>query len=384
MDFLKKFVNEKTGKTVTAAGADVVSDILEKTKEELDSMEPIRIMLIGKTGVGKSTLINSIFRENLATEGIGLPVTEHITRITKKGVPIVLYDTKGLELSDEKTEKVKEEVREYTELKPEDPENEKRADVIWYCINSAGNRIEEKETEWIKELSKKLPVIIVLTFSFHKETSDMLKAYIEEMKLGEKAVIKVLSKPMSFGKFNISSFGLKELVDITYDVMNEEKGKAFINAQKVDIDKKAEVAAKWARGFIYETFLVGFVPIPFADAPIISASQAAMIAKITAIFGVSYDKALFTSIVSATAGISGAVVSGRYLVTNLLKIIPGAGTITSGLISGSTAAVITTAMAYAYINVMKKVAIEEYKGNKLLPTEITDLMKKELDKYIKK
>ena len=43
------------------------------SKEEIENMKPVSIMLIGKTGVGKSTLINNLFRENIAETGIGKP-----------------------------------------------------------------------------------------------------------------------------------------------------------------------------------------------------------------------------------------------------------------------------------------------------------------------
>lgn len=50
-------------------GVDLISEILDRTNLEMAEMTPINIMLIGKTGVGKSTLINHIFRENLAKTG---------------------------------------------------------------------------------------------------------------------------------------------------------------------------------------------------------------------------------------------------------------------------------------------------------------------------
>ena len=61
-----------------------------------------------------------------------------------------------------------------------------------------------------------------------------------------------------------------------------------------------------------------------------------MLAHITAIFGVSLDKALLTSIVGSIGGSGGAAFLGRYIVSNLLKLIPGVGTVVGGLISGST------------------------------------------------
>ena len=63
-----------------------------------DKMPIINSIVMGKTGVGKSTLINSIFEEDIMETGSGRPVTDRIKMIEKEGYPIRLYDTRGLEL----------------------------------------------------------------------------------------------------------------------------------------------------------------------------------------------------------------------------------------------------------------------------------------------
>lgn len=57
-----------------------------------------------------------------------------------------------------------------------------------------------------------------------------------------------------------------------------------------------------------------------------------MIARITAIFGVSVDKSAMVSIIAAVLGTTGATTAGRSLATNLLKFVPGAGTMVGGAI----------------------------------------------------
>lgn len=59
----------------------------------------VNILIADKTGVGKSTLINGIFEGNLATTGQGKPVTKETRRITKRGVPLAIFDTRGLEVA---------------------------------------------------------------------------------------------------------------------------------------------------------------------------------------------------------------------------------------------------------------------------------------------
>lgn len=51
----------------------------------------------------------------------------------------------------------------------------------------------------------------------------------------------------------------------------------------------------------------------------------------------------------------GATVLGKTVVTNLIKLIPGAGTIVGGAISAGTAGVITAALGEAYIGIMELV-----------------------------
>lgn len=43
---------------------------------ENNKLPKLNIMIVGKTGVGKSTLLNSLFGENLALTGSGEPITE--------------------------------------------------------------------------------------------------------------------------------------------------------------------------------------------------------------------------------------------------------------------------------------------------------------------
>ncbi|EEO4788776.1 hypothetical protein GCV36_001699, partial [Salmonella enterica] len=63
-------------------------------------MPVANIIVIGKTGVGKSSLINSVFRGDFARTGVGRPVTENIKVIKKEGVPLQIIDTQGLEVAD--------------------------------------------------------------------------------------------------------------------------------------------------------------------------------------------------------------------------------------------------------------------------------------------
>ena len=46
----------------------------------------------------KSTLINAVFQSNLTETGQGRPVTKGTREINKQGVPLTIFDTRGLVL----------------------------------------------------------------------------------------------------------------------------------------------------------------------------------------------------------------------------------------------------------------------------------------------
>ncbi len=56
--------------------SDLIQEIKNAMDEALKRRGMANILIAGKTGVGKSTLINSIFQGNLAETGQGKPVTQ--------------------------------------------------------------------------------------------------------------------------------------------------------------------------------------------------------------------------------------------------------------------------------------------------------------------
>ena len=343
--------------------------ILEK---EIREMNHANIIITGKTGVGKSTLINSVFREKLAEVGIGRPVTKGIKLLTKENVPIRIYDTKGLELGNDSQKETKKEIHDTINqcLRTNDPD--KYIDVIWYCVNTQSARLEENgEAKWIDELSNtgftSVPVIIVLTKAYSKKQAFELKKEIEGYNLNVAAIVPVLAENFELdgSREPIKAYGGDKLIEITFQLLPESSRKAFVNAQRANVKMKSATARKIVAATVAATFGEGFVPIPFGDTPVLMATQVGMIASITSVYGIDLNKAMITAIISSIVGSSTMALIGRTLSANLLKLIPGYGSVAGGLVSGATAAVLTTALGEAYIRIMELVASGKMKKEDL-------------------
>lgn len=348
------------------------NDLFNLTAKEVRNMEPVNILLAGKTGSGKSTLINALFREKLAETGVGQPVTQHVQKISKEGVPVNLFDTRGLELSPKAQHEVLKILSQWVDKTGKTAEG--RIDLCYYCINSNMARIEPFEIELIQAISQHVPVIIVLTQSLGNQVDDF-KNYIKSLSLNIEEIIPVLAQPYLIqGEKYIQTHGLQALVDVSLKALPQVTKKAFINAQRIDLKRKVDESRRWAKRYIRTAFGIGFSPIPVSDSAVLVPMQIGMLAHITAIFGLSLDKAQVVSLIAGLGGTGGATFLGKYIVSSATKLIPGIGTIASGTISGATAGALTVALAYSYIEVLKQILIAEASGRDMPLKELQKLM----------
>lgn len=147
------------------------------------------------------------------------------------------------------------------------------------------------------------------------------------------------------------------------------------------LNEKAENAVAVA---VAATAATGAIPIPFADAPLLIGEQVTLMATICGIYGIDVGKDGLKMLVSTVLGAGGATIVGKTIATNLLKLIPGAGSVAGGVISAGTAGVVTLAMGKAFIEVCKMVKIGKLSESDITSKKGVSFMKDQFKDQLKK
>lgn len=205
-----------------------ISKLSEKMKNCSKSFnydfEKLNIIILGKPGVGKSTLINNIFRGNFTDTGIGMPVTNEIKQFSQKNFPLALFDTPGVELEHKKQKKLFNDIYNIIKDRYSTKNPHEFIHYIWYCINVNSNRFEEKEFYFIKELSRNqiwgdIPVFLILTQCNSIEDSNKIIEEIKKEELDIEYIIPILAEKKNIKMPNLdktlelTAFGIDKLIE---------------------------------------------------------------------------------------------------------------------------------------------------------------------------
>lgn len=370
---------------------EIAEQVVNSINKKIKNLNKLNIIVQGKSGAGKSTLINSIFRGDFAKTGIGRPVTQEIRAIEKEGFPLKIYDTPGFELDSKQQGSVKEGIINLIKEGNNSRDINKQIHCMLYCVNVAANRtFDDSEIEWIKKLTSdsvciNVPIIIVLTQAISETNASKMKEDIEKLNLNLKKVIPVLAKDYKVDdNYTKKAYGLDNLIDVMGEVLPEELHMSFQNIQKVSLKGKRKMANAVIATAVASATVAGASPIPGSDAVVLVPIQITMLTAITAIYGLQIEKATITTIISSTIGTGGSTLVGKTVVSNILKSIPGIGTIAGGAISAGTAATITGALGKAYMEIVQNIYLGEIKEDDLEGFAGKNKIKKEFEKNLKK
>ncbi|MFC7497133.1 MULTISPECIES: GTPase family protein [unclassified Nocardioides] len=330
-------------------------------KDEAEEIGRFNLAIFGKTGVGKSTLVNAIFGEEIAATGIGEPVTRAEHLYLHRSGTLGVLDTRGVEVGRDNAQLINE-LRDYLHGMRRKPLAE-QVHVAWYCVRAGDRRFEATEGDFIRALHELgLPVILVLT-QVPRSVGPGGGSRVHPDAEALAASIAALDLPIQDGLIHYTmarddeftgqtAYGLQELLDATFRGAPSGVAHAITAAQRIDFDRKrerAEAAIKVATG---AATTAGASPIPFSDAAILVPLQLTMMASIAVTYGISIERSTAASIAATAA----ATTAGRSLVGNLIKFVPGAGTAVAGTINAGVAGTFTFAMGHAWLRVCERLA----------------------------
>lgn len=363
-------------------------DLEQACKQATESIRKgkCNILIIGKTGVGKSTLVNAIFGEEMADARAGKPVTQFIKKYNKPGLNnFTIYDTPGLELSN--LDKVKRDVSQMIKRQRKGA-LEEHIHLIWYCVNEMSDRIESKEGQWITKLrNKDLPVIIVLTKGTGEENSDLETCLREEF--SDIDLIRVLNEPKKIVhdfKVKVQSPNLERLVKTTTLKLPKIAQAAFMSAVS-NIDLKKKAATKWLIPYVASAFTIPFLfpfPIQFlAKTASTTVVQTIMLVHLFNVFELPLEWKIIEELVYL--GISLNLIDfsvdssveniGQYIADQLLQAS------LEDLIAGGAASLSTLVTGLAYIDVLIAYKKAQLAGQEISVTDLAEMLKNKIQEY---
>jgi uncharacterized protein (DUF697 family) len=324
----------------------------ERLKEARAELGRFNIIVAGRTGVGKTTLIGAVFGKEVGDTLAGRPRTRgRIWYPEEPGEKDILRvcDTEGLEIDRfrETLGNLRQEIAAAN--KSDDPFD--HIHCAWLCIDEPSLTVqpgEEKAVALFREFG--IPVICVLTKAgmapgFHERVREILPQCA--------SVVRVRALAIEIEGQTFRPMGLEDLMAETERVIPDEAERAFALASR-NLEAMSAKAMQTVRAAAGAAGATGATPLPLADAAGVFGIQAGMVVRVSLQMGVPLERGDLRKLAGTLLGALGLTASGRFLAGRAIKLIPGLGTLAGSAITGGTAAALTYGLGHAYVTYLRR------------------------------
>lgn len=213
--------------------------------------EGLKIAIVGKPNVGKSSLLNMLLNENRAIVTSIPGTTRDIIEesINIKGIPVILTDTAGIRKTDDAIEKLGIE---------KSKESFNNADIIIFMLD-ASKKIEAEDKEIASYIGERRAIVLLNKIDAQNEESKAIEKMATEL-FAEKNNITMIKTSMTEG------VGIEELTNAIEEFVyqgNVTRGESMIvsNARHMQLLSDGSEALLDALTMIYANEALEFIEV---------------------------------------------------------------------------------------------------------------------------
>ena len=183
---------------------EVVNIFQEALESQWQQLPTYRLLVIGETGVGKTTLIQSLFD-------------------LKKNESIPQFQVEEYSLLDELPTTF-------------------NYDACIFCLKGSSDEFSLETKETLLQITNQLPTIVALTQSIGTK-AEQFQSQLVDLSLPVKGIINVMAEPYPiYESVHLPSFGLEELLELLLECATENTAETLVSLQKIDCKKKLYLA----------------------------------------------------------------------------------------------------------------------------------------------
>lgn len=183
---------------------EVINMFQTALESQWQKLPTYRLLVIGESKVGKTTLIQSLFDLN-----------------KNESIPQFQVD-------------------EYSLL--EKLQTSFDYDVCIFCLNGSSNQFSLETKEMLLKITNQLPTIVALTQSIGTK-AEQFQSQLVDLSLPVKGIINVMAKAYPiYESVHLPSFGLEELLDLLLECATGTKAETLVSLQRIDGKKKLQLA----------------------------------------------------------------------------------------------------------------------------------------------